>query len=132
MCHAWGFEIGVTQELEFKLGDLGFAAVAFEIKRGLEINSGWNYRESDSTISENMPVESNHAFRWNITLSDALAGKVFAFSLARPWMRGSSRAAEGEQAMLHEFTSSSLISLCRKITRPPFLHESAGCLRIDV
>jgi hypothetical protein len=44
--------------------------VAFEIKRGLEINSGWNYRESDSTISENMPVESNHAFWWNITLSD--------------------------------------------------------------
>ena len=40
-----------------------------------------------------------------------VAGKVFPFSFARPWMRGSSRTAEGVKALLAKLTNSSLISL---------------------
>ena len=48
--------------------------------------------------------------------------------MARPWMRGSSRTVEqGVRAWLAKFTSSSRISLCLKIKRPPFLHPSACC-----
>jgi hypothetical protein len=69
------------------------------------------------------PVAASLSLFWVVILS----GEVFTFSLAQPWMRGSSRAAEGVKALLAKLTSSSRISSCLKITRPPFLHPSACC-----
>ena len=41
------------------------------------------------------------------------------------WILGSSRTAEGKKALEARSLSSSRISLCREITRPPRLHSSA-------
>jgi hypothetical protein len=41
------------------------------------------------------------------------------------WILGSLQTAEGEKALEAKFLSSSEISLCREITRPPRLHSNA-------
>jgi hypothetical protein len=44
--------------------------LGLEIKLGIEINPSWSSLVLDSTILENIPMESNHQLNRNITLSD--------------------------------------------------------------
>jgi hypothetical protein len=61
-----------------------------------------------------------------------LVGQVFICSVPRPRIKGSSRIAEGVKAFPAKCTSSSRISLWRKITSPPFLQPRACCVAARV
>jgi hypothetical protein len=63
---------------------------------------------------------------------EILSGEVFTFSVAQPWMRGSSRTAEGVKALLAKFTSSLLRCRLDLIPRAFWIVLRAFCFHPNV